>query len=89
MMMTNSSRKAKVAGSAERDVAERLARQIHEIGVARFVGRINAGMIDATVGYRAVETFSVEEQRRPLVSRLAHMLVGKRDPIACDSETGD
>jgi hypothetical protein len=34
---------------------------IREIGIARFIGRINGGIIDPTIGYEVVEQY-VREQ---------------------------
>lgn len=53
--------------------------EVRRIGVARFVGRINAGVIDASSGYEAVERFAVEQEERPLLSKLSHLLLGKTD----------
>lgn len=85
--MTNTSREATIKSQSDDDLSTRLLRQIQDIGVARFVGRINAGMIDATEGYRALEKFSSAEQRRPFISTLTHFLVGKHDPIVWSAET--
>jgi hypothetical protein len=59
--------------------AGRLDETVREIGVARFVGRINSGVIDATGGYRAVERFANEQSERSLLSRVTHMLLGRKD----------
>jgi hypothetical protein len=65
-------------GSDARNAPE-LDRLVQEIGVARFVGRINAGVIDASEGYQAVERFMAREHDRPLLSRLSHALLGRSD----------
>lgn len=59
--------------------AGRLDETVREIGVARFVGRINSGVIDATRGYQAVERFASEQSERSLLSRVTHMLLGRKD----------
>jgi len=65
--------------SATSTVAERLDKTLAEIGVARFVGRINAGVIESTEGYEAVERLVSREKARPLLSRLSHAILGKTD----------
>jgi chromosome condensin MukBEF complex kleisin-like MukF subunit len=62
--------------------AGRLDETMREIGVARFVGRINSGVIDAARGYQAVERFTSEQAERPLLSRLSHLLTGRTDTFA-------
>lgn len=52
---------------------------VREIGVARFLGRINSGMIDPTRGFQAIERLAQEERERPLMSKLSHLLLGRRD----------
>lgn len=61
--------------------------QIHGIGVLRFIGRINSGLIDAGTGYEAVEKFTARQRRRPWLSRLTHLLIGRTDPMAADSRS--
>lgn len=56
-----------------------LLQQVRAIGLARFVGRINAGVIRSDEGYEAVEAFLSEERKRPLLSRLTHLIVGRDD----------
>jgi len=60
-------------------VQEKLDKTIQEIGVYRFVGRINSGLIDATEGYDAVSRAIAHDDRRPLLSRLSHALLGRID----------
>ena len=59
-----------------------LLRTIEEIGIARFVGRINAGIIPADQGYAAVEHFVSHAKERPFVSKVAHMVLGRVDSYA-------
>jgi hypothetical protein len=73
--------------ASDKQVGE-LVVEIQRIGLARFVGRINAGMIDSDDGYRAVERFTSSERTRPLLSRLSHLLVGRRDPMEVDPRIG-
>jgi hypothetical protein len=61
------------------DEAVALAATLREIGVARFIGRINSGVIDSTEGYKALERYAVEVEDRPLLSRLSHLLMGRQD----------
>lgn len=37
--------------------SEQLEQLIRDIGIARFVGRINSGLIDPVLGYQTVERF--------------------------------
>jgi len=59
-----------------------LLKTIQEIGIARFVGRINAGIIPPDQGYAAVEHFISHAKERPLVSKVAHMVLGRVDSYA-------
>lgn len=59
--------------------AGQLDETVREIGVARFVGRINSGVIDATHGYQAVERFANAQAERSLLSRVTHVLLGRTD----------
>lgn len=52
---------------------------LDDIGIARFVGRINAGVIPSEVGLEVINAFVAAEERRPFVSRLAHSFLGRRD----------
>lgn len=70
---------AATASQYDEPAVEALVVQIKQIGLARFVGRINAGVIDADQGYRAVERFAAGEKRRPLLSALGRALVGRGD----------
>ena len=74
------------AASELADTNENLVEEIRKIGLARFVGRINAGVIDASAGYSAVERFNLDERRRPLVSRLTHIFIGREDPYRHDCD---
>lgn len=57
----------------------RLDETVEEIGVARFIGRINSGVIDPEAGYDAVERYVERTERRPLLSRVAQFLFGRED----------
>lgn len=52
---------------------------LKEIGVARFVGRINSGVIDSVAGYKALERYALQQSDRPLLSRLSHLLMDRLD----------
>lgn len=52
-----------------------LAATLHEIGVARFEGRIEAGLIDKTEGEAVMEQFIEEQRTRPWVSRVANLVL--------------
>ncbi len=52
---------------------------IATIGLARFVGRINSGLIDERKGYDAVARFMQHAHRRPFLSRLSHAMLGRTD----------
>lgn len=62
----------------EKEVVQ-LVGTIKEIGLARFVGRINAGVVGADDGYAAVERFVSEEKKRPILSTLKEALSGRID----------
>lgn len=49
------------------------------IGVGRFSGRINAGLIEPDLGYRCVELLAEREEVRPFASRISHLLTGRID----------
>jgi len=54
--------------------------EIEKIGVARFVGRINSGVVEPEIGYLAVDSYVAREQNdRPLLSKLTHLLLGQSD----------
>ena len=65
------------SGSSE-DRAAKFLEQIQEIGLARFIGRINAGVIPTEEGYQAIELFVSKERRRPLISTIARALAGRQ-----------
>ena len=57
---------------------------IRDIGIARFAGRISAGVIPGEIGYEAIDRFVTSEKRRPFVSAIAHMIAGKSDTFQRD-----
>jgi hypothetical protein len=59
--------------------ADELQSTIKRIGIARFVGRVNSGVIESNAGYAAVEAYVQNAQQRPLVSRITGALLGARD----------
>lgn len=59
-----------------------LLQTIEQIGIARFVGRINAGVIPTEQGYAAVEHFVSHAKERPFASKVAHMVLGRVDSYA-------
>ncbi len=61
---------------------EELQRTIEQIGIARFVGRINSGVIPSERGYAAVEHFVAQAKQRPLLSKLTYMVLGRIDTYA-------
>lgn len=61
---------------------EGLQRTIEQIGIARFVGRINSGVIPSEQGYAAVEHFVEDAKKRPLLSKLSHLVLGRTDTYA-------
>lgn len=66
--------------SASRDDrVEGLVTKIHEIGLARFVGRIQSGVVAMDAGYEAVDRFVAIEKQRPFVARLSQALAGRTD----------
>ncbi|MCW7537871.1 hypothetical protein OOT46_08420 [Aquabacterium sp. A7-Y] len=46
--------------------SEKLQQLIQDIGIARFVGRINSGLIDPVVGYQTVERFVAQHKSASL-----------------------
>jgi len=65
---------------------DELLSTIREIGLARFVGRINSGLIPASQGFEAVERFvSLERDHRPLLSRICQIVLHKRDLFEADT----
>jgi hypothetical protein len=61
---------------------EELLKTIEQIGIARFVGRINSGVIPSEMGYAAVEHFVTHAKERPLLSKLTHLVLGRVDTYA-------
>lgn len=59
-----------------------LQKTIEEIGIARFVGRVNSGVIPSDKGYAAVEKFVSHAKERPLLSRLSYFMLGRADKYA-------
>ncbi len=67
---------------SEADLAaydKELQQMIEQIGIARFVGRINSGVIPSDTGYAAVEHFVSHAKQRPLLSRLTYLMLGRAD----------
>lgn len=56
-----------------------LLKLIEDIGVARFVSRINAGVISSESGYATLEHFVSQAKERPLASKVAHAMFGRVD----------
>lgn len=54
---------------------------IRDIGVARFVGRINSGVVETEVGYKALDRYVAKTKERPVLSRLASFLLDKEDAL--------
>ena len=70
--------RAKTAASGD-DRVDGLVTKIREIGLARFVGRIQSGVVAMDAGYEAVDRFVAIEKQRPFVSRLSQALAGRTD----------
>lgn len=62
--------------------AEDLQQTIKQIGIARFVGRINSGVIPSSTGYKAVQAFVGDAERRPFASRLTRLILKNGDSYA-------
>jgi hypothetical protein len=56
-----------------------LQETLKKIGLARFIGRINSGVIPDHAGYEAVQNFVSDEQSRPLLSLFTQALLGRTD----------
>lgn len=61
------------------DEADELQAMIRRIGLARFVGRVNSGVISADVGENAIRRFVDQQRRRPFISRVTHTVCGRTD----------
>lgn len=59
-----------------------LHRTIESIGIARFVGRINSGIIPSEEGYAALELFVSKAKSRPFLSRISNLVLGGTDTYA-------
>lgn len=77
-MMKHHSQKAKKSLHVDDATIEQLGTMIHEIGVARFAGRIQSGLIDPAAGYAALSRFTVEQEKRPFLSEVADILFSRR-----------
>ena len=53
--------------------------KIREIGMARFVGRVNSGLVNVEAGYQAIDAYVSKEKERPLISKLAQVILGRPD----------
>ena len=62
--------------------AEDLKLTLQKIGIARFVGRINSGVIPSSEGYDAVEAYVDNAQQRPFLSKLTSALLNRADSYA-------
>ncbi|WP_157256631.1 hypothetical protein [Methyloversatilis discipulorum] len=70
---------AKHGSDDSKDEIDSLTKTIEDIGLARFIGRINAGVVDPDAGLTALNSFVEKEAARPLISRVAHFLLCKED----------
>lgn len=68
-------------GEGHAQTTERLEKMIHEIGVARFAGRLQSGVLPKEVGYEVLYSFVSKEKERPLLSRIAHIVLQKKDRL--------
>jgi hypothetical protein len=59
--------------------AEELQRTIKEIGLARFVGRIQSGFVAEEEGYNAVDAYVDNARKRPLLSQIVHAILNRQD----------
>jgi hypothetical protein len=60
---------------------EELDRLLSEIGLARFAGRVHAGLLPSEAAYEAIERHAATERGRPLTSQLLHALLGRDEPF--------
>jgi hypothetical protein len=77
-MNTDHDLPAKATSNLEGSRADLLA-AIDEIGLARFVGRINSGVVSAEEGYAAVEQYIADGKERSFVSKVVHAVFGRSD----------
>ncbi len=68
--------------SAREEELAMLVKTIERIGIARFVGRVNSGVIPSEQGYAAVEQYIAHAKERPLLSRLTHLVLSQSDTYA-------
>lgn len=64
-----------MTANATRQSVEELRSTLREIGVARFEGRIEAGIIDRAKGEAVVDAFIAEQRSRPWVSRVVNFVL--------------
>lgn len=71
------------ATSHEQEVAiaelQELKEQVRKLGAARFVGRINGGIISPGLGYEALQAVADERGNRSFLVRLARAISGTPD----------
>lgn len=79
-MMKHLSQNAQSTLQPNEESVERLGGLIDDIGVTRFVGRIQSGLIDSAAGYVALSRFTAEQERRPLLSEVADVLFSRQVP---------
>lgn len=77
-MMKHPSQSAKSVPELNEVLVEQLGGVIDDIGVTRFVGRIQSGLIDSAAGYAALSRFIAEQERRPLLSEVADVIFSRR-----------
>lgn len=67
------------------EVNEKLEQTLDKIGVVRFVGRINSGVIPSEAGYKVLEHFVSRDSERPWISKIAHALLWRDEPYRTKS----
>lgn len=77
-MMKHPSRIAPSVPEANEALVEQLGTVIDDIGVTRFVGRVQSGLIDAAAGYAALSRFTAQQEKRPLLSEVADVIFSRR-----------
>ena len=55
-------------------------RAIEEIGVARFVGRINSEVVESDVAYQVLQDYIAASKKRPWPSKLTRLILGCDEP---------
>ena len=65
--------------SGVQEQLDALRDEIHRLGLTRFVGRLNSGIIDPEIGSQALELHLAEYFESNIISRITHLLCNRAD----------